>query len=319
MIKKDNCIICGKKLDKNFNNKNRLNTYCSLECEYANPKKVTRKYSYELKNNILEYSIFKKNKSIRSIANTFGVSNNMVETIIREYGNRENKKLLKFNTRFFKTINTEEKAYWLGFIYADGYIGFNKKGGSFELTLKYSDIKHLEKLNTTLNSEVEIKTKYVKLNDKIFKACRLGLHRYEFCKDLKDKGCVERKSLILKFPQKGVLTEDLVKHFIRGYFDGDGHVHSYGINNDCYVFQLLGTFEMLNTIKKYFIKNNLIYDIPKYPKRTKKDSNKNTFFMNFSGNNARNILYHCYKNSNIYLDRKYKVIKPLLARYSPIL
>ena len=32
----------------------------------------------------------------------------------------------KINENVFKIINTEEKAYWLGFLYADGYVGLTQ-------------------------------------------------------------------------------------------------------------------------------------------------------------------------------------------------
>ena len=53
--------------------------------------------------------------------------------------------LTKFNENVFDSIDTEEKAYWLGFIFADGYISL--KGNSFELSLKGSDSEHLDKFN----------------------------------------------------------------------------------------------------------------------------------------------------------------------------
>ena len=51
----------------------------------------------------------------------------------------------KFNEHIFDVIDTEEKAYWLGFIFADGYISSRDNG--FELSLKGSDIEHLHKFN----------------------------------------------------------------------------------------------------------------------------------------------------------------------------
>ena len=45
--------------------------------------------------------------------------------------------------RIFETIDTEEKAYWLGFMYADGYIGASRYSVGINLSLK--DIDHLKK------------------------------------------------------------------------------------------------------------------------------------------------------------------------------
>lgn len=54
-----------------------------------------------------------------------------------------------FNESYFEVIDTEDKAYWLGFLYADGNIYYHKdkngdrKGGKVELSLKSDDFNHL--------------------------------------------------------------------------------------------------------------------------------------------------------------------------------
>ena len=65
----------------------------------------------------------------------------------------ENKQnAVKFDETVFDEIDSEEKAYWLGFLFADGYISDLKEKSKhnyhFELSLKGSDINHLNKFNT---------------------------------------------------------------------------------------------------------------------------------------------------------------------------
>ena len=62
----------------------------------------------------------------------------------------------KINKNIFEVINTEEKAYWLGFLYADGYVGLTDN--RVELTLQLSDVNHIEKFKTFLNSDCKIST-----------------------------------------------------------------------------------------------------------------------------------------------------------------
>ena len=45
------------------------------------------------------------------------------------------------NYDYFKEIDTEDKSYWLGFLYADGSV--RKNTNTVELSLKGSDIEHL--------------------------------------------------------------------------------------------------------------------------------------------------------------------------------
>lgn len=62
--------------------------------------------------------------------------------------NKQN--MCKFNEHIFDNIDTEEKAYWLGFIFADGYISsLNAKYKNvFELSLSIKDLNHIKKFNS---------------------------------------------------------------------------------------------------------------------------------------------------------------------------
>ena len=76
-----------------------------------------------------------------------------------------------YNKDFFNKIDTEEKAYWLGFLYADGCIVTRSKCKkvtpmSLELVLSSIDINHLYKFLNSLESNIEIKNKIVELNGK---------------------------------------------------------------------------------------------------------------------------------------------------------
>lgn len=91
-------------------------------------------------------------------------------------------------------------------------------------------------------------------------------YRYSFrstkCKqDLIDKGCVPKKSLILNFPTENQVPRKLIRHFIRGYFDGDGWFTN---TEECFQVGIIGTENfikgLLNIIKD-INKNNKIFDV----------------------------------------------------------
>ena len=65
-----------------------------------------------------------------------------------------------FNEHYFDVIDTEDKAYWLGFWFADGNIQFKKskytdgtKGGVAEITLKATDKNHLVKMLRCMDAD----------------------------------------------------------------------------------------------------------------------------------------------------------------------
>jgi len=111
--------------------------------------------------------------------------------------------------------------------------------------------------------------------------------------DLIKTGCVPRKSKTLKFP---VVNEELLSHFIRGYFDGDGSIHFNKPNTIKVSF--VGTKEFLSTMQAE-IKNAI--DIKCNPIRKV----KSIWRVYYYGDDARKLCYWMYKNSKgLYLKRK---------------
>ena len=97
---------------------------------------------------------------------------------------------------FFEKIDNEIKAYWLGFMFADGYIvdySNNYGEDSFGIKLHQKDFSHLEKFKTDLNATNPILDTTEKTP-----SCRLLCTSQKTVNDLIDKGCEKRKSLILK-------------------------------------------------------------------------------------------------------------------------
>lgn len=194
------------------------------------------------------------------------------------------------NIRNFEIIDTEEKAYWLGFLYADGSVG--STDNRIELGLAEKDLNHIEKFK-----------EFIGVPNKISYRPQTKSYRYIFksipCKeDLIKQGCMPKKSLILKFPTEQQVPEHLIRHFIRGYFDGDGW---FSNTSSCFQVGIIGTED--------FIKGFLnVIDI-------QNKSNK-IFIVHreqgakryvFSGlNDVTNFLNWIYKDSTIYLDRKYE-------------
>lgn len=217
---------------------------------------------------------------------------------VGKYFKEKGYELIEYNQKHradytvFKKIDSEEKAYWLGFLYADGSITYKTEGKKryvLELSLKYDDMNHLEKFKRFLGASNPITEKKIKLGDKVFTACRLSIHSKRLCEDLIKQGCTPQKSLTLEFPD---LQPKWIPHFLRGYFDGDGTVGERDI-------EILGTKEFLNYIQSFFETDR------KYKIHGK------AFGLRYTGNDMRNFIEYIYKDSSIYLERKYVKI----ARY----
>lgn len=206
-----------------------------------------------------------------------------------------------YNQDFFDEIDTEEKAYWLGFIYADGYVIYNEKNRNYELgmELQIGDIEHLKKFNKSLNGNIEVKdrNKICNLNGKEYKMCQIRIYSKKIVSDLEKYGVVQNKSKkICNIPN---IPKNLIHHFIRGYFDGDGCVCLDSKHKHPKADFTSGSIEFLEELKKYFMNNN----INCYTFQEK----NGTYRLFIRGlNNFENFFNLIYKNQTICLERKLK-------------
>lgn len=243
--------------------------------------------------------------SIERIAKNLRISTNMVWNCLRANCVNTDKNYRKYslNENIFKTIDSEEKAYWLGFLYADGYV--SEKG--IELTLKKSDECHIKKFQQFLETNIPIKDKVCELNGKYFMSVRLSVSCKSLADDLTKLGCFQAKSLTLKFPTEEQVPKELIHHFMRGYFDGDGTIYTAkpAIGNGSKLqrgVEILGTKEFLDNYMKS------LYDIG--VTKTKYRTHGQAFGSRHGGNNQVQLIYDfLYKNATIYLDRKYTKFK----------
>lgn len=199
----------------------------------------------------------------------------------------------------FAKIETEEDAYWLGFITADGCI---IEGRWLHLGLAEKDIDHVRKFCKYMgysSEETEQAIKhtvggaYTKDNPVVaIKVCSL-----QIIENLKDKGIQPRKSGKEK-PYICSSTE-LEKAYVRGLIDGDGYIRStqYGMG-------IVGSYEICKYVQDFITKN--ICDISSNSIR----EHGIIYKLELTGRiQTTNILSYLYKNSNVYLERKRKLFE----------
>lgn len=269
------------------------------------------KCSKEIKEKIVEDYL--NNKSLRQIEQDYDVSRATVSKYLEKHGiknqkgNHYRKYFHDFN--YFEVIDSEEKAYWLGFMFADGYIvDFSNTYGedSFGISISKKDYSLLEKFKKSIQATNPIKEYNRKGPGE--NLIRLLMTSQKTVNDLINHGCVKQKSLILK-PPSGI-PNDLIRHFIRGFFDGDGCItKSYlsKIKKYIYSVQITSTLEMVSWIKEKTMMGSIV-------KEKRRDK---TYYYELGGNIQLIKFYHyLYDDSTIYLDRKYEKFKELLNKYS---
>lgn len=247
-----------------------------------------------------------KKLSLTEISKKRKSSTSLISKILKEHNvevcNFHN--ISKFDEHVFDSIDTEEKAYWLGFIFADGYISSHnsdKNKYRFEISLSEKDKDHLYKFNSFMKYNGDnVKFGKVNLNGKQYSKVRWSIGNKHLWETLNSLGCIPNKSLTLKFPNKEIFKEPwLIIPFIRGYFDGDGcitNVHPELNVGPCINASLLGTKDMLTPIKDLFFDNLL---------RNASNTNDITKIYNLTAKQTITFLEIIYYKATIYLDRKY--------------
>lgn len=222
-----------------------------------------------------------------------------------------------FNEHYFDAIDSEHKAYWLGFIWCDGYLAIRHRKNcvsyEFKLSLKNTDANHLVKFNNDLNGNYEVK--YYRCNSFSGKGAvteaRLLITNQHFGKTLADKyGLVPHRSDCGKLLNN--VPEHLMKHFIRGVIDADGSFLKYQITDKGYTVNKynvsIGTHEdIIRTIERYLMSEGIINISERKLQQRHEGRDGEYRTLSICGKKqCLNILNHIYKESSVYLDRKYE-------------
>ena len=218
-------------------------------------------------------------------------------------------KTFTHNTEFFKQIDNEDKAYWLGFICADGYL--NKRGNTVGICLDISDISHLEKFKKSISYTGNIFTRKSQFseNHRITEKAVIEIYSGNLSKDIEKYGVDYQKSYSLSTIIN--IPNDLMHHFIRGVFDGDGCLFYQNGKKETHNISpgitIVGTENFLNFISKY------IPDIPKSLRFDKRTKSTYTLYLK-SIKRYKRFTDYIYKDATIYLDRKFKKHQDILSK-----
>lgn len=275
-----------------INEKNPVNIF------KANKDEIVRLYSEE-------------RKTLEEISGIYNISKDVLKwhlkKILKLESDRKRKRLI--NETFFKQIDTEEKAYFLGLLAADGCN--HQEKNQISLGLHPQDGYIVTKLSILLSNKDRTcykpprKAIYKYKNNKVLNSSGRVIFQLQnptLSKDLGYLGIVSRKSLILEFPNDSQVPEGLINHFIRGYFDGDGCV-SRRFNHGAarWTITILSSKmfcqKACDTIKSLLGLSNI----------NTKPTNSKIYKIEFGGNRKVKVfLDWLYKDSTVRLERKYQ-------------
>ena len=156
---------------------------------------------------------------------------------------RQNRKYITHDD-YFSIIDSEDKAYLLGFVFADGCI----YGTRLSVVVNEKDKDVIETFKQFISPDRTL------LAERGLSGFLVDNKR--LTNDLRKYGLIERKSLIIKFPEN-LFDTSLLPHFIRGVFDGDGSVYKLKCRKGTYGFKIVGSNffipALVDILKKYGI------------------------------------------------------------------
>lgn len=179
--------------------------------------------SKEEKDYFIDLYYKNKNMTVNDIGSKLGLSKRCTMSIFKELGiNSKRKNRYILNENYFDNIDTPEKSYILGLIYADGYVG-SKKFNNLAITQNNKDILEQVKRELEFTGDIRKGNKGSFENSK--EGYVLNFSSEQIAKKLRELGLYPGKSLTIS--QIPNIDKSLKRHFLRGYFDGDGSISSY--------------------------------------------------------------------------------------------
>jgi hypothetical protein len=237
--------------------------------------------------------------SQREAARLFGLGHTTVNRWYNEMGLKYEK--FTCDESFFDNW-TEESAYVLGYIFADGNVQCDPIESRWGLTITASekDVAHLERVRQLLKI-----TKSLLYAAKT-RSYRLNIANRTLAKKLVKLGVVPRKSLIVEFPR---VPTRYLRHFIRGVVDGDGSVFYFDRPRSPYF-----TIRVFSGSRKFLTgAGRAIMGQTGIPARVRM-VHKNAYVLDYTCSRAERLGRWLYDDSHIFLERKHSQYTFMKAR-----
>lgn len=235
-------------------------------------------------------------KTAAAISRELNITSQSVDSLLKRRGiPRRGRRQFYVNESFFEIIDSEEKAYWLGFLFAEGSL--DTKRYCLGLKLGKKEKEQVERFKKAIEAEHSIKQTtdgrdawIIKIGSKLI------------AKSLLKFGFGAGKTLNIRIPS---IPDDLIHHFIRGYFDGDGWI-SNPDNRKATIGFCSCSKEMILDIHKW-ITQKIGIDCGSLiiRKRNHIPNQHDSFRLHYSGRKTLSLIRDIlYKDATIFMERK---------------
>lgn len=251
---------------------------------------------------------YKNGESCDKIAQLFSIHKSSVRRILIKNGTPLRDYSLShrsyhMNENYFDMIDSEEKAYILGILFADGHNNFPSSNG-IEISLEKEDKYILDKIQDEIYTfekppMYEVPGKHVRFGNKSYLSKpqnKITIYSKHMAETLHNLGMEHNKSKTLIFP---LLPEASIRHFIRGYFDGDG---SFSIlkKSEQGMFRVIGSESFCKTLSQ------ILSDKCSANSNVLKRKHSDIYDVVSCGNKqVRRVFEWLYSDCEIKLERKF--------------
>lgn len=236
---------------------------------------------------------YKNGEGTNLIAKRYHLRHESVSAMLQEQGivlrtRSEYSRECTCNHAYFHSIDTEEKAYWLGFLTADGCITTSSR---ITVHLGIADCSHLHKLKAALGATHKVSTNV--------RSCSFTVSSPDIAEDLARYGILPNKTFSTKPSQ---VAPELARHYWRGVIDGDGC-----ISKSAGTLILVGDYEIVLGFQAFVMSH-----CPKL--KANIHTKENIFTFSVSKLSAKHILQTLYGDANIFLERKHERAMEVLRK-----
>lgn len=256
-------------------------------------------------------TMYENGMLLMDIASQYNVTATTVRKRLQAIGVMIDRYTYHFDEHFFDNVDSQDKAYLLGMLWADG-CNYKSKN-CVNLSLQEQDVSLLEQINTlTQNERPLYKINIGKIDTNYHDQYCITWGSKYFCDVLDELGMVPRKTLVLEYPL--CISEELHRHFCRGYLDGDGCI-SLKNNGQFAAISMIGTRMFLNKVKEIIL-DQLGVEVSVYRDERARDP----ICVLHCGrkDDVKKILDWIYDGANVFLQRKYDKYQQFISFNSNI-
>lgn len=221
------------------------------------------------------------------ITDKLNMKRGVVSYLLRKNGyelNHRGPKSKIKNEGYFDYVDCAEKAYYLGWLMADGNVSVFNGQYSIKIHIALKDKELIEKFLSAIESDNKIKIK-----DGEHPSCYVSLTSKHMCESLMNYGIVPQKTGDEKFPE--AIPERYKRDFIRGVFDGDGITDVSKFRSG-----FIGSYNLVNSILK---------ELKEYDLKVFNTKSEGIYYFLGGKKFSRFLFEYMYKESTLYLTRKY--------------